>query len=434
MIYNRVMKFLHISDVHLGCTRYQLNESPRDFFDAWIDVLQKYAVDEAVDFVIMGGDFFHKRNVPPETMDYAFAGLSFLKDNNIPCISIEGNHDQRATDSEHSWLRSLAKWNLIKLLEPSNVEGQITYRAWNEEYSQGGFIDIGDARIFGSHWYGASANWAIPMLTASIKENSRPEAFQILLLHTDVEGHQTHPMPALSKSALEELKSAVNYVALGHTHKHYEIDNWAFNPGSLEVTSIDEYRNVRGAFLVEIGDDKEVRARHIRDYKQRPFQSLSFTVSGYTEAKDITDGVLELVEREAKSFDGSDMPPIIEITLRGHLGFKNSNLELQKIREEAQKITGALHVRVKNHSAPIEYAVAADVSEDVPRELLERRVVEDLIARDNRYKTRVEAVAEAVVGAKRMALSDDTPEKIADFIALKTVLSAESSVLSESNI
>ncbi len=38
-------------------------------FDAWIDVINKYAIGERVDFVIMGGDFFHKRNVPPETMN-----------------------------------------------------------------------------------------------------------------------------------------------------------------------------------------------------------------------------------------------------------------------------------------------------------------------------------------------------------------------------
>jgi hypothetical protein len=30
-------------------------------------------------------------------------------------------------------------------------------------------------------------------------------------------------------------------------------------------------------------------------------------------------------------------------------------------------------------------------------------------------------MAEAVVGAKRLALSDETPDKIADFIALKIV-------------
>ncbi|MBK7934427.1 MAG: metallophosphoesterase [Acidobacteria bacterium] len=60
------MKFLHIADVHLGCTRYQLAESPRDFFDAWVDVLQRYAIDEKVDFVIMCGDFFHKDRYRPK--------------------------------------------------------------------------------------------------------------------------------------------------------------------------------------------------------------------------------------------------------------------------------------------------------------------------------------------------------------------------------
>ena len=84
-------------------------------------------------------------------------------------------------------------------------------------------------------------------------------------------------------------------------------------------------------------------------------------------------------------------------------------------------MTDALHVRIKNHSAPIEYAVAADLEEDASREKLERRVIEDLIIRDNRYKIRAEEMAEAVIGAKRMVLSDEEPEKIADFIALKTV-------------
>ena len=426
------MKFLHISDIHLGCTRYQLNESPRDFFDAWIDVLQKYAVGEKVDFVIICGDFFHKRNVPPETMNYAYAGLSLLRDNGIPCVAIEGNHDQKANDTDYSWLRSLANWNLIKLLEPKNDNGKIIYNAWDEEDGKGGFIDIGRARIFGSNWYGASANWAIPMLTEAIKEKQRENAFHILLLHTDVEGHQTHPIPALSLTNLKELKSVTNYVALGHTHKHYEIDNWAFNPGSLEVTSIDEFRETRGAFLIEVDENNQITAKHITDYRQRPFQRLSFDVSGYSEAKEITEAVLEMVKNQARAFDENtdSSKPIIEITLRGHLGFPNSNLEQQKIREEAQKMTNALHVRIKNHSAPIEYAVAADVGEDVSRERLERRVVEDLIIRDNRYKTRVEEMAEAVVGAKRMALSDETPDKIVDFIALKIVSSPKSQVSS----
>ena len=84
-------------------------------------------------------------------------------------------------------------------------------------------------------------------------------------------------------------------------------------------------------------------------------------------------------------------------------------------------MTDALHIRLKNHTAPIEYAVAADVGADISREQLERRVVEDLIIRDNRYKVRAEEMADAVIGAKRLALSDETPDKIVDFIALKIV-------------
>ena len=406
------MKFLHISDVHLGCTRYQLPESPRDFFDAWIDVLQRYAIGEKVDFVIMCGDFFHKRNVPPETMNYAFAGLSLLRDAGIPVVAIEGNHDQKHTDSEYSWLRSLANWDLLILLEPVNENGRIVYKPWDDGH--GGYVDIGRARIFGSHWYGASANWAIPMLIDGIKECRREGAFHILLLHTDVEGHQTHPIPALSLEALTKLKSVTDYVGLGHTHMHYEIDNWAFNPGSIEVTNIAEYRETRGVFIVEVDGENRVTAKHIEDYRQRPFQRLSFDVTNYADTKELTRDLLALVSREARV--AADIEPIVEITLRGQLGFPNSLIESKKIREEAQKLTGALHIRLKNISMPVEYAVAADLPEDAGREILERRVIEDLVVRDNRFKSKASDIAETIVGAKRLALGDEEPEKIAEFI------------------
>lgn len=412
------MKFLHIADVHLGCTRYNLPESPRDFFDAWNDVLHKYAIDEQVDFVLICGDFFHKKAVPPETMNYAVEGLTVMRDAHIPVIAIEGNHDQRHTDSEFSWLRSLAKWGLVTLLEPTTHPGKMTYHAWDDAKRTGGYVDIGRARIFGSDWYGASGNWAIPMLTDAIKRNRRDGAFHILMLHTDVEGHQVHPIPALSLEALSELKSAVEYVALGHTHKHYEIDNWAFNPGSIEVTNISEFRETRGAFLVEVDDQARVTARHVDEYLHRPFQQLVFAVTNYDDAKKVTADLLDQVRREAQVAEPDNPQPIIEIALRGQLGFPNSALELQKIRDEVRKITSALHIRIKNHTVPADYLETTEM-QDGSRDALERNVIGDLIARDNRYKKRRADITEAVVGAKRMALGDEPPEKIAEFIALK---------------
>ena len=414
------MKFLHIADVHLGCTRYQLAESPRDFFDAWIDVLRRYAIGEQVDFVIMCGDFFHKRSVPPETMNYAVEGLTMMREAGIPVITIEGNHDQKHTDSEFSWLRSLAAWGLVKLLEPQLIDGKMTYEPWDETTKKGGYIDIGGARIFGSDWYGASGNWAIPMLTGAIKGNRRAGAFHILMLHTDVEGHQMHPIPALSLDALKELKAAVEYVGLGHTHKHYEIDNWAFNPGSIEITNISEFRETRGVFIVEVDNENNVSAQHIEDYHFRPFQQLAFQVTGYADAKVITEDVLNMIRTEARVAEADKPEPIIEIALRGQLGFPNSLLEIQKIRDETISITGALHVRIKNHTVPADYLDTPESDDDTGRERLERRVIEDLIVRDNRYKTRTEDISDAVIGAKRMALGDEEPQKIAEFISLKT--------------
>jgi len=424
------MKFLHIADVHLGCTRYQLTESPRDFFEAWMDVLKRYAIDENVEFVLMCGDFFHKRSVPPETMNYAVKGLTMMRERGIPVVAIEGNHDQKHTDNDYSWLRSLSSWGLVTLLEPESRDGRMIYEPWDEIARKGGYIDIGRARIFGSEWYGASGNWAIPMLTEAIKGNRREDAFHILMLHTDVEGHQVHPIPALSLSALKELKEAVEYVGLGHTHKHYEIDNWAFNPGSIEITNISEYRESRGVFLVNVDDQNNINARHIEDYHYRPFQQIPFDVGNCSDGGELTEGVLAKVRSEGRVAEPGEPKPIIEIALRGQLGFPNSLIQMQKIRDEAKALTDALHVRIKNHTVPAEYLDTRDEIDDIGREKLERRVIEDLIVRDKRFKDRSDEISDAVIGAKRMALGDEPAEKIADFIALK----AEGGNLSRSQL
>jgi exonuclease SbcD len=424
-VYNIGMKFLHISDVHLGCTRYQLPESPRDFFDSWMDVMQRYGIDEKVDFVVMCGDFFHKRSVPPETMNYAVQGLTMMREAGIPVVSIEGNHDQKHNDSEFSWLRSLAAWGLVILLEPTTADGVTSYSAWDPETKRGGYIDIGRARIFGSDWYGASGNWAIPQLTEAIRTTRRDDGFNMLLLHTDVEGHQTHPIPAISVAALKELKSVVEYVGLGHTHIHYEIDNWAFNPGSIEVTNISEYRESRGAFVVEVDEDNNIVARHTEDYHYRPFQQLRFAVDGIADPPSVTTGILEMIARDARVAEPGRPAPIIEIMMFGQLGFPNSLLEMQKIRDSVQKVTGALHIRLKNQTNPAGFLEPHE-RPDEGRETLELRIISDLVAHDSRYKTKAPDIAEAVIGAKRMALSDDEPEKIADFIALKSSAEAGS--------
>ncbi|HVF58077.1 MAG TPA: exonuclease SbcCD subunit D [Pyrinomonadaceae bacterium] len=417
-----MIKFLHISDVHLGCRRYNLEERTKDFFRSWYDVINNHALPNEIDFMLIAGDFFDRRNIDPQTMNHAMAGLQQLKDAGIPVVAIEGNHDRRDAVTPYSWMRSLSQAGMLKLLEPvSNDESPITMVPWSEEDRAGSYIDIKGARIYGSHWYGTTANVAMSILSDAIRRAREEGLFNILLLHTDVEGQLTRPIPALSIEKLKELRALVDYVALGHTHKRFEVEGWAFNPGSLEACTIDEYREERGAYLVEVDDDHGIRATHTRDYFQRPFQRLWFDVSGAPDAEAVHAAVLEKVRLEARRHDAAaDVPaPIIEISLRGHLGFKNSLLDLGKIREEARELTNALHVMVRNQSVPVEYAVAAGLDADTSRAERERRIVEDLIVRDNRFRERARDMAELVLEAKRRALGDDSAADILDLIEQK---------------
>ncbi len=411
-----------MADVHLGCRRYNLEERPKDFFRAWQDVLARHAIGNEVDFVLIAGDFFNSRKPDPQAMNHAWAGLQMLQEARIPAIAIEGNHDQHDAITDFSWLRSLSQWGLIKLLEPQHAEdGRIKLTAWSETDRSGSYIDIASARIFGSHWYGMTTNHALPPLAEAIREQRDPTRFNILMLHTEVEGQLNRPLPALSIAKLKELRECVDYVALGHTHKRFELDGWAFNPGSLEACSIDEYREERGVYLVEVEEmngEREVKVEHLRDHVQRPFQRLYFDVSGLADADTVAEGVADTVRRMARTHnENSDAPaPIIEISLRGQLGFKSSLLDINQMRDDAQEHTGALHVLVRNQSVPVEYAVAVGLDANASRYERERRIVEDLIARDARFRDRAADVAALVLKAKQLALEDEDPVKILEMI------------------
>jgi DNA repair exonuclease SbcCD nuclease subunit len=416
-----------MSDVHLGCRRYNLEERTKDFFRSWYDVINNHAIPNGVDFVLIAGDFFDRRNIDPQTMNHALAGLQLLRDNRIPVVAIEGNHDRRDAVSDYSWMRSFSQAGFFILLEPARAEeteeNALPWQMmpWDEGSRSGSYVDIKGARIFGTHWYGTSANAAMPMLAESLRAARGEGLFHILLLHTDVEGQLNRPIPALSVEKLKELRTLVDYVALGHTHKRFELENWAFNPGSLEACSIDEYREERGLYLVEVDDERAVRATFIDDYVQRPFDRLTVDVSGAEDQTEVHERLMEKVRNELTPHDPeSDEPaPIVEINLRGHLGFKNSLLDMRKMREEALAHTGALHVMLKNQSVPVEYAVAAGLDADTSRAHRERRIVEDLIARDNRYRDRAREMAELVLEAKRRALGDEPPEAILELIEQK---------------
>ncbi|HYL98163.1 MAG TPA: DNA repair exonuclease [Blastocatellia bacterium] len=411
-------RFLHVADIHLGIKRYNLPDRTTDFFRAWQDVIERYAIEQRVDFVLIAGDLFDQRKVEPQAANHAMLMFRRLEAKNIPVLAIEGNHDQREAVSKFSWLRSFSQWRYLKLLEPEWTEdGNLEMRPWNEEQARGSYIDIADVRIFGSTWYGTTVGETIPRLASALAANRRPGAANILMLHSDVEGQLGRPIQSpLGLAKLSELKTSVDYLALGHTHKRFEIGGWAFNPGSLEACNVDEAFTTRGAYLVEIGAG-QVKADFLeagRDFCQRPFKRIEVELAGDQEPESARSSIDQAVEDACCGISElpEDKKPIIEVILRGQLGFRNSELKLEKLKEAALKRFQPLGLIVTNKTVPRQLAVAVDLAHDASSVDRELRVIHDLARMDPRLAPRAAEVAALVLEMKRLALEKEPPEKI----------------------
>ncbi|MFL6274626.1 MAG: exonuclease SbcCD subunit D [Blastocatellia bacterium] len=410
-------RFLHIADIHLGIKRYNLPDRTGDFFRAWCDVIEHQALARRVDFVLIAGDFFDRRNVDPQAANHAMVMLRQLSEARIPVIVIEGNHDQHESTTRFSWLRSFSQWRYIKLLEPVWRDNGAHMQPWDEDEATGSYVDIAGARVFGSNWYGSTVGAALPLLGEAARQNRRPDATNIMLLHSDVEGQLNRPVQhAVSISKLVTMRDAVDYLALGHTHKHFEIENWAFNPGSLEACSVEEADVERGALLVE-ADGPTIKTEFLRageHYFQRPFKRIEHRISGSEDPETIRAEILDTLRREIITSGEveDEQKPIIELSLRGSLAFKNSLLQLNKLKEQAIEELRPLGLIINNKTIPKQLAVAMDLAKDAPRGERELRVIEDLIKPDPRFAGRAAEIAALVIEAKRMALEDEPAERI----------------------
>lgn len=411
-----MLKFLHLADIHLGNNQYQSDDRVRDFFFALQGVVQRYAVEEGVDFVLVAGDLFDRRNIEPRVLTQATLVFKGLKDAGIPVYAIEGNHDRSGPHDGVSWLRYLSDWNWFHLLEPTHADdGSILLEPWDG--MRGGYLDHGGVRIIGSRWYGSSTASVVAPLAEAIRRLP-PCPAQILLFHAGLEGYIDSYSGGLSHHQLLPLKDAgVTYLALGHIHKQYEEGKWIYNPGSLESCNVAEYSEVRGAYLVTVDPETgRHTARHVdhREFeRQRRFLRLKFDVTGHATPEAVlaaVDGYL------AAQRDEKDDQPVVELTLSGVLGFKRHELDLDQAEAMVMRHLSPLLVRMRYDAIPAEYAVAPGVALGTDRKQLEHDIMRDLVARDARYGQDPERFSRILLSLKTRALSGDSPADIATFV------------------
>jgi DNA repair protein SbcD/Mre11 len=411
-------KFLHISDIHLGFDRYDSKPRTLDFFYALQDVVQKYAIDEAVDFVAIAGDLFEHRNIQPATLNHAQICLRQLQEANIPVLAIEGNHDNVPYGTKSSWLRYLSDWGLLKLLEPGNLgAGESFYSPWNEDAKRGGYIDLAcGVRVLGSSWYGAAAPRAIEQIAAALGELPAAPGPSILLFHHGLEGQIARYSGALRYREVLPLKEAgIDYLALGHIHKSYTEDNWIFNPGSIEANNVEESQFERGAYLVTIDSQGRIDAQLKRDYRQRPIVRLQLKMRTQDALEAVSEGAIALLNKSIKSkLIVPEQQPIVELRITGMVGFDRLELDTRALQTQLQAQCNALIFLLRYDVD--EAAYASPIADEASRQEVEQEVFTDLLAANANYKKRATHLARGLIDLKDRQLAGESEEGLYQFI------------------
>ncbi|MEZ4708210.1 MAG: exonuclease SbcCD subunit D [Caldilineaceae bacterium] len=418
-------RFLHVADCHLGYKQYNLFERYNDFARAFIHIMQK-AVEERVDFVLLAGDLFQKRSIDALTLNQAMTGLERLQQANIPCLAIEGNHELAYYDDQVSWLEFLSHRKLLTLLNPQFVDGVPQLTPYNGR--QGAYIDVlPGLRVFGLKYSGASTARAITAYAEALANNAQSDptvAYSILMAHTGVEGMMSSEVGGLSHRVLAQVRPHVNYLALGHIHQPFVVDDWVYNPGSPETCSMMEASwPERGYFLVEVDTDAPAAAPDEADAKpvlhrarlctnpRRTFLRYSIKTDLYDSPEALYQYCGDFLMRKARD-DGRAArdEPVIELQITGVLPFERSALDANRLEELVRQAFQPLYVHIRNLSRPAEFAVEYD--EGVSRAELEQQVLAELLSRDVRFRARSESWTQLALSLKKMVLGDASVESL----------------------
>jgi len=249
------MKFVHVSDTHLGCQiPVEYGEIRKyDFLNSFKQVID-FAIREKVDFIIHSGDFFDDyfridSKYLLEILDILFK----LKDNKIPLIFIKGNHDTKG--QRQNILEILKKLDLIY---EANIKEPFIYK---------------DIYIYG---ISEPSNLSYEQLRIYYKKNLSNLKFEnngytIFMFHGAVNIFPENILESYSKEprilSLEDLPKA-DYYAFGHFHKKHleKHDSIIFAlPGSTERTEISkDEENIKKGFFYVKDDNIEFKELNVR--------------------------------------------------------------------------------------------------------------------------------------------------------------------------
>lgn len=331
------MKLLHFADTHLGMENHGRLNPQTGLHSRFEDGLKclsfivDTAIERGVDAAIFAGDAY--RNCDPNpTHQHGFAHqMRRFRDAGIPLVMVPGNHDIPVSYGRKSAL------DIFSALGTENVH-VLTARGITVIPTAAGPLQIVDfpwpsraGLLARDEFRGAAED----VVTRAIEETSEKLLRQlaaacdaslptVLVAHVMADRAQTSGSeyyaaimrdPKLSVSALA--LAEFDYVALGHIHKHQDLNEKAQPPvvytGSMDRINFGEEKDVKGFCIVDLR--KGASTYEFVATPARPFHTIRCDID---ENEEPTAAILAAIERPARN--GSLQDAVVRVVYDAPLG------------------------------------------------------------------------------------------------------------------
>ena len=281
------MRILHFSDLHIGVENYGqtdpetgLSTRLADFLSS-LDEVVEYALTEDVDLVLLAGDAYKGRD-PSQTHQREFAKrLSRLSEASIPSFLLVGNHDLPNAVSRATAVEIFQTLQVPYLQVGSNLQNytiptksgplQILAVPWPR---RSGILSREESRGLTIEEVRQAVQDRMTQAIYARAESLDPDVPAILTGHVTVNGATVGTERSMMLVQDHVLlagdigRPQVDYVALGHIHKHQILRNE--NPfmaysGSLQRVDFSEEGDDKGFCVVDL-DPAAPQGKRLTDF------------------------------------------------------------------------------------------------------------------------------------------------------------------------
>lgn len=379
-------KMLHLADIHIGMENYGrtdpvtgLNTRLLDYLARLDQVLDYALVEEPVDLVLIAGDIY-KNRTPNPTHQREFARrIKRVLQANIPIVILTGNHDMPAASGRaHSV-------EIFDALAVDNVTIASRMRTYTIETRKG------PVQIVAIPWLNRQALLTkddlqgLPMTAVDAEMLHRVEGWlenavktldpaipTVLTFHGTLAGATFGSERAvmlghdliLPRSVIAQ--PGVDYVALGHIHKHQSIgdDPPAVYPGSIERVDFGEEHETKGFVMVDL--EKGATTWRFVEVAARPFVTIEVDVRQASDPQ----------ERIRRAIAGKPLADAIVRVMIKCLPQQRLRIDERLIREEVEAAGAATIAMVGLDVERITRGRFDAVAEELQGGLTPRRALE----------------------------------------------------------